>query len=60
MSAATYPNSTPPVEPWKRAALLLAVSTVLLAAGCNTTAGVGKDLQSAGEAIEDAAEDAKD
>lgn len=28
--------------------------------GCNTTEGFGEDLQSAGEAIEDTAEDAHD
>lgn len=31
----------------------------LLASGCSTTAGAGKDLQSAGEAITKTAEDAK-
>ena len=28
-------------------------------AGCNTTSGVGQDIEAAGGAIEDAAEDAK-
>jgi predicted small secreted protein len=36
---------------------VLAVSFVLSA--CNTTAGAGKDLQSAGKAVEDTANDAK-
>lgn len=31
----------------------------LLATGCSTTAGAGKDLQSAGKAITETAEDAK-
>jgi predicted small secreted protein len=35
----------------------LAASFVLTA--CNTTAGAGKDLQSAGKAVEDTANDAK-
>jgi len=29
-------------------------------AGCNTFEGVGKDVEAAGDSIEDAAEDAKD
>ena len=28
--------------------------------GCNTTRGVGQDIEAAGDAIEDAAEDASD
>ncbi len=40
------------------AAALIAVATLSLA-GCNTTAGVGKDIKSTGKAIENAAEDAK-
>ncbi len=39
-----------------------AVAVAALAAvqqGCNTTEGVGKDLESAGEGISDAARDAK-
>ena len=32
---------------------LLAASTLL--AGCNTIAGIGRDVQSAGETVEDAA-----
>jgi entericidin A len=39
-------------------AVLLAVSVVSLSA-CNTVSGAGKDVQKAGEAIEDTAEDAK-
>lgn len=39
--------------------LLLAASAVVPAA-CNTTAGIGEDLQAGGEALEDAAEDAND
>lgn len=38
--------------------LLVSVATVTLA-GCNTTAGAGRDLKSAGKAIENTAEDAK-
>ena len=29
-------------------------------AGCNTTAGVGRDIEATGDFIEDSAEDAKD
>jgi predicted small secreted protein len=32
----------------------------LALAGCNTTAGAGRDIEATGDAIEDAAEDAKD
>lgn len=41
-------------------AALAIVSTGLWIAGCNTTEGVGRDIESAGDAIEDAASDAKD
>lgn len=42
-----------------------AIGGVLLSAaafvgGCNTTAGIGEDIEAAGEAINDAAEAAKD
>ncbi|MCI4646406.1 MAG: entericidin A/B family lipoprotein [Hyphomonadaceae bacterium] len=37
----------------------VSLALVTLAA-CNTVAGIGADLEAAGEAIEDAAEDAKD
>jgi predicted small secreted protein len=40
-------------------ALLLVVACLALA-GCNTTAGAGRDIEATGDAIEDAAEDAKD
>lgn len=33
---------------------------VLAVAGCNTVSGFGKDLETVGGAIEDAADDAKD
>lgn len=39
---------------------LTVISAALLISGCNTTEGVGKDIKSAGEALEDAADDAKD
>jgi predicted small secreted protein len=38
---------------------LLALAMLLLA-GCNTIAGVGKDVQKAGEAVHDTAERCKD
>jgi predicted small secreted protein len=43
-----------------RATILLAIVALSLAvAGCNTTAGLGRDMNSAGHAITDTAEDAK-
>jgi predicted small secreted protein len=42
------------------AAIMLVLSALAISlAGCNTTAGAGRDLRSAGNAIEDTAEDAK-
>ncbi|MEX1032740.1 MAG: entericidin A/B family lipoprotein [Cellvibrionaceae bacterium] len=35
---------------------LLAMASVLSLAGCETTEGAGRDIQSAGEAIEETAE----
>jgi predicted small secreted protein len=41
--------------------LLIAIllTTPLLAASCNTIEGIGKDVQAAGKAVADAAEDKK-
>lgn len=39
-------------------AVALAISGALFAAGCNTTAGVGEDIEAGGDALEEAAEDA--
>ncbi|HYE51644.1 MAG TPA: entericidin A/B family lipoprotein [Azospirillaceae bacterium] len=36
----------------KRVSALLVAAAVLALAGCNTVAGVGKDVQKAGEAIQ--------
>lgn len=36
---------------------LLLVLCVILLSGCNTTKGAGKDIEAAGEAIQDAADD---
>jgi entericidin A len=41
----------------KLTAALFLVSFVLLLSACNTMSGVGKDVQKAGEAVEDAAKD---
>jgi len=38
-------------------ALLLALGLAAGAAGCNTTAGVGEDLEAAGSALEEEAEE---
>lgn len=35
--------------------LILILFTMSIAAGCNTMQGLGKDIQEAGEALEDAA-----
>jgi predicted small secreted protein len=45
-----------------RAAIVAAGAAIvcLLLAACNTTEGVGKDIESAGEGIKEAAQDAKD
>lgn len=39
---------------------LFAAAAALSAAACNTMSGVGKDVQAAGEAVEEGAEDVKD
>jgi len=44
----------------KAPAIVLAISALLLSlAACNTTAGLGRDIQSVGAATEDTAEAAK-
>jgi len=40
--------------------LMLAMFSTGLLAGCNTMAGAGKDVQKAGEKIQDKAQDCKD
>lgn len=40
--------------------LALLIAAGLVSAGCNTTRGVGQDIEATGDAIEDAAEDAMD
>ena len=43
-----------------RKIIILAVAAAsLMAAACNTIEGAGKDVQAAGEAVEDTAKDAK-
>ena len=42
------------------ALMLLALMSVGSLTACNTMAGVGKDVESAGDKIEDKAEDCKD
>ena len=39
----------------KRTLFLLAAAAVVVLAGCNTMEGAGKDMQKAGQTIEDAA-----
>ena len=43
----------------KIARVLVAVSALGLLAACNTTEGIGKDVQSTGRGIEDTAKDVK-
>ena len=38
-----------------KSTLLILIAAVLVLAGCNTLEGAGKDIQKAGEKIEDAA-----
>jgi predicted small secreted protein len=40
--------------------LIVAAGFVIAATGCNTTKGVGRDIERAGEGLQDAVEDAKD
>lgn len=42
------------------ALLMLALFSTAVLAGCNTVAGAGKDVQKAGEKVEDKAQDCKD
>lgn len=39
--------------------MLAAAAAAILVAGCNTVAGVGRDVQAAGKAVSSTAEDAK-
>jgi entericidin A len=50
-------SGEPKEKPMKRvvALMLLSMFSVALLAGCNTIAGAGKDVQKAGEKVEDTA-----
>lgn len=39
--------------------IIAAAAAALLVAGCNTVAGVGRDMQAAGTAVKNTAEDAR-
>lgn len=39
--------------------IMTAVAAALLIAGCNTVAGVGRDMQAAGTAVKNTAEDVR-
>ena len=43
----------------RRLIVLFAAASALLVASCNTSAGAGKDVQAAGQAVTRAAHDAK-
>jgi len=49
--------ANPRRKPMKRvvALMLLSMFSVAMLAGCNTVAGAGKDVQKAGQSVEDAA-----
>jgi predicted small secreted protein len=44
---------------WRLVLAPFALAVVAVLAGCNTTAGLGQDLEAAGEAIEDEAKEQK-
>jgi predicted small secreted protein len=53
-------NGQPEENPMNRTKLiLLALLAAFALSGCNTIAGVGKDVKKAGEVVEETAEDAK-
>ena len=61
VSAQRLTPATPDKEKLVRILYLMLLFLVALAAaGCNTTEGFGQDVEAAGEAIEDTAEDASD
>ena len=39
---------------------LVSAATLMLLSGCNTVEGVGRDVERAGDAIQDGAEDVRD
>lgn len=43
----------------RKAIVLLAAAAALSVGACNTIAGVGRDAQAAGQAVEEAAEDVR-
>jgi predicted small secreted protein len=43
----------------RKVVLLVALAASMAIAACNTVSGAGKDVESAGDAVSDAAEDAK-
>lgn len=43
----------------RKFAILAAIAATLATAACNTVAGAGQDVQAAGEAVTDTAQDAK-
>ena len=49
-------NDTMPLKPFNFLAALLVILSALAITACNTVEGVGKDVQSAGDTIEDAAD----
>lgn len=56
---APAPSASAPRSILARALLVVIAGASLTLAACNTTAGAGRDIQSAGRGIEGAAEEAK-
>jgi len=44
----------------RRLVVVMAAGTVVALSACNTVEGAGRDIEAAGDGIEDAASDAKD
>ena len=59
LSGIGYPPESYPTEVtmMRKSLGLMVVAALLVLAGCNTIAGVGKDVESGGAAIEGAAKD---
>lgn len=59
MIAANTPTTTSAMPTWKACVAFLLTIAVVALAGCNTTAGFGRDVKNSGAYIEDKAEQAK-
>lgn len=48
------------MDKWKYLCIVVAMAFALIATGCNTFKGMGKDIESAGEAIQKGADKTKE